>query len=171
MATFPTGVGIVTTLDRDERPRGMTCTSLCSVTLAPPVLLVSLRYGSQTLAAIMRRRTFAVNLLHSQAEATAELFASGPPDRFDHVRWHCAPGLGGPELPEDAHATVHCLVMSRQRVKDHVVVFGQVTSVSEPAGVVRPLLRGLRRYASWPDGGYLETGIHDHESAGFPKVQ
>lgn len=156
MATFPTGVGIVTTLDPEGRPLGMTCTSVCSVTLVPPVLLVSLRHGSQTLAAIVWRRTFAVNLLHCQAQATAELFASGRPNRFDHVLWYCEPGLGGPELPEDAHAAVHCRVMSRQRVEDHVVVFGKVTSVWEPVGPVRPLLRGLRRYAPWPEAGRLD---------------
>lgn len=166
MATFPTGVGIVTTLDRDGRPRGMTCTSVCSVTLVPPILLVSLRCGSPTLAAILRRRTFAVNLLRCSAQATAELFASGFPDRFDRVRWYCEPGFGGPELPDDAHAAVHCQVMSRQRVKDHVVIFGTVLSVWEPMGIVQPLLHGLRRYVPWPEatqcGGTAElTGLCD----------
>jgi flavin reductase (NADH) len=172
MATFPTGVGIVTTLDRDGRPWGMTCTSVCSITLVPPILLVSLRYGSPTLAAVLRRKAFAVNLLHCGAQSTAELFASGRPDRFDHVRWHWEPGLGGPELPDDAHAAVHCRVVSRQRVKDHVLVFGKVLSVCGPTGFVQPLLHGLRHYASWPEAGQCEgfaaqpTGLREPDERG-----
>jgi flavin reductase (DIM6/NTAB) family NADH-FMN oxidoreductase RutF len=157
MATFPTGVAVVTTLDRDGRPRGMTCTSVCSITLCPPVLLISLRHGSQTLAAILRRKTFAVNFLHANAQATAELFASGRTDRFNRVRWYCDPALGGPELLDDAHAVGHCRVMSRQRVRDHMVIFGRVLSVGEPTGFVQPLLHGLRRYASWPEAGQFKS--------------
>jgi flavin reductase (NADH) len=173
MGAFPTGVSIVATLDRDERPRGMTCTSVCSVTLVPPILLVSLRYGSPTLVAILRRKTFAVNLLHCDAQSTAELFASGRPDRFDQVRWYCEPGLGGPELPDDAHTAVHCRVVSRQRVKDHVVVFGTVLSVWEATGIVQPLLHGLRRYVPWPEAGQYEgvaaelTGLREPEVRGL----
>jgi flavin reductase (DIM6/NTAB) family NADH-FMN oxidoreductase RutF len=172
MATFPTGVGIVTTVDRDGRPRGMTCTSMCSITLVPPILLVSLRHGSQTLAAILRRKTFAVNLLHCNSQATAELFASGRPDRFDRVRWYCDASLGGPELPDDAHAAMHCRVISRQRVKDHVVIFGKVVSLWETTGSVQPLLHGLRHYAPWPETGPCDrmeaelTGLRGSDDRG-----
>ncbi|MGH3862160.1 flavin reductase family protein [Actinokineospora sp.] len=37
MATFPTGVTVVTALAPDGRPWGMTCSSVCSVTLRPDV--------------------------------------------------------------------------------------------------------------------------------------
>src|SRR5439155_979792 len=43
MSAFPTGVAVVTTTDADGRPHGMTCSSVCSVTLEPPTLLVCLR--------------------------------------------------------------------------------------------------------------------------------
>ncbi len=147
MAGFPTGVAVVTVVDTDGTPRGMTCSSLCSVTLLPPTLIVCLRTGSPTLAAIRRRGAFAVNLVRGEARTTAELFACGAPDRFDLVRWQT--GTGGPHLPDDAHAIADCAVRRAEPVGDHHVVFGEVLRV----GVFNapdPLLYGMRRYARLP---------------------
>lgn len=148
MARFPTGVAVVTTYDRDGQPRGMTCSSLCSVTLEPPTLLVCLRDGSPTLDSIRQRDRFAVNLLHEGARSTAELFASGAPDRFDRVGWQDTGG-GGPSLVDDAHSVAHCRVSDTKLVGDHLVVFGEVERLWE-TGERRPLLYGLRQYAAWP---------------------
>ncbi|WP_253878587.1 flavin reductase family protein [Actinomadura rupiterrae] len=149
MRGFPTGVAIVTALDLAGRPWGMTCSSVCSVTMDPPTLLVCLRSGSPTLDAVVRRGEFAVNLLDDGAQATAELFASGDPHRFDRVGWHLGDGAAGPHLPEDAHAVADCRAGMRLPVGDHVVVFGEVREVVNRTGR-RPLLYGLRRYSAWP---------------------
>lgn len=149
MAAFPTGVSVVTATGRDGSSWGMTCTSLCSVSLDPPVLLVCLRFGSPTLSAVVDSGRFAVNLLHEQARSTAELFASGDPDRFERVVWQAGAGAAGPHLTHSSHTVADCLVISAQPVGDHAVVLGEVEVVT----VVRdrrPLLYGLRHYASWP---------------------
>ena len=39
MASFPSGVAIVTTLDSDGTPRGLTTTAVASVSADPPLLL------------------------------------------------------------------------------------------------------------------------------------
>lgn len=148
MARFPTGVAVVTTLDPDGAPRGMTCSSVCSVTLKPPTLLVCLRSGSPTLAAMLEQSMFAVNLLHDRAQPVAQLFASGMPDRFDRVRWQAEPG-GGPHLLDDAHAVADCRVSHTDLVGDHMVVFGEVHQIWQRPGP-EPLLYGLRQYAAWP---------------------
>lgn len=149
MAGFPTGVGIVTAFDTESRPWGMTCTSLASVALEPPTLLMCLRNGSPTLNAVLSAGEFAMNLLHQGARATAELFASGAPDRFDRVEWSVPPAAAGPHLSSDAHAVANCVVVRHHTHGDHVVVFAEVRDVhvnTTPA----PLLYGLRQYASWP---------------------
>jgi flavin reductase (NADH) len=149
MTDFPTGVAIVTAFDASGRALGMTCSSVCSVTLSPPTLLVCIWDGSQTLRAIRARSRFAVNLLHDGAQDTARLFASGAPDRFERVRWWADVGAAGPQLVDDAHAVAHCEVSRTELVGDHVVVFGEVYRISRE--VVRdPLLYGQRRFASWP---------------------
>ncbi|MCI3934559.1 flavin reductase family protein [Streptomyces sp. AN091965] len=149
MRGFPTGVAVVTALDLDDRPWGMTCSSLCSVTLDPPTLLVCLRGKSPTLAAVVDRGEFAVNLLHAEAQTTAELFASGAPDRFDRVPWHLDGDCAGPHLRQDAHAVADCWTRTPQPVGDHVIVFGEVYGVTNGSRC-RPLLYGLRRYSVWP---------------------
>ncbi|GAA3582994.1 flavin reductase family protein [Amycolatopsis ultiminotia] len=148
MAAFPSGVGVVTALDEQGEPRGMTCSSICSVTLEPPTLLVCLRSVSPTCAAVLGRGRFAVNLLHQDSQPIAELFASGDPARFERVHWR-ADELRAPHLPDDTHAVADCVVTSYHDVGDHTVVYGEVLDVTQgpPA---RPLLYGLRRYATWP---------------------
>ncbi|MEU1213289.1 flavin reductase family protein [Streptomyces sp. NPDC005791] len=149
MAGFPTGVSVVTALDPDGTPWGMTCTSLCSVALDPPTLLVCLRAGSPTLGAVLDSRSLSVNLLHQHSRSTAELFGSGTADRFDRVPWAPAQN-GGPHLLEAAHTIADCTVVADQAVGDHVVVMARVsvvTSLRRPM----PLLYGMRRYGSWAE--------------------
>jgi flavin reductase (DIM6/NTAB) family NADH-FMN oxidoreductase RutF len=148
MAQFPTGVSIVTSVTSGGEPIGMTCTSLCSVSLHPPVLLVSMRAASPTLDALLHSGIFSLNLLNRAAQEAAMLFASGAPDRFSRVRWRQPFDNCGPHLFRDACAAADCRVIDRKSVGDHAVVFGEVTRVTsltdEP-----PLLYGLRRYAAW----------------------
>lgn len=153
MARFPTGVAVVAAFDSQGHPRGMTCTSVCSVSVEPPILLVCIRHGSPTLEAILDRAGFTVSLLHVGAESTARLFASGKPDRFDDVRWHAGPGPYGPHFPDDAHATADCHVLRTESVGDHTVVFGTVLQIWPQRAVhqvSQPLLYGFRRYEAWP---------------------
>ncbi|GAX51791.1 flavin reductase family protein [Streptomyces olivochromogenes] len=148
MAGFPTGVGVVTALDRDGTPRGMTCSSVCSVSVAPPTLLVCLRDQSPTLEAVLESGEFTVNLLHADARAVAELFASGNPDRFTTTPWQRAPDAAGPHLIRDAHTVADCTVALTQRMGDHITVYGQtrrITSLSTRP----PLLYGLREFRPW----------------------
>lgn len=149
MSGFPTGVAVVTAFGPDGHPWGMTCSSMCSVSLSPPILLICLRQGSTTLDAVERRSAFAVNMLHSGGRPTAELFASGAPDRFERVRWEATPETAGPHLRDDAHAVADCEVTRTKQVGDHTVVFGQVHRVTAHTDEPEPLLYGLRRYGTW----------------------
>ncbi|WP_197523193.1 flavin reductase family protein [Actinokineospora pegani] len=150
MAGFPTGVSVVTALSDDGAPWGMTCSSVCSVTVEPPTLLVCLRTASPTLAAVLDRATFAVNLLEHDARRTAELFASGDPFRFDRVEWTVDEEARGPHLRSAAHSVADCAVVRSETVGDHTVVMGTVERVLR-RGVRRPLLYGLRSYSAWPE--------------------
>jgi flavin reductase (DIM6/NTAB) family NADH-FMN oxidoreductase RutF len=149
MATFPSGVAVVTTSQDGRPPRGATCSSLSSVATEPATLLVCLKQASSTLASVLASTTFAVNLLHDQAAETAALFASRVPDRFARVRWADEPSFGGPHLVDDAHTIADCQVAGTVHVGDHAVVFGEVFHVSTPANrPPDPLLYGLRGYWS-----------------------
>ncbi|MFJ9944754.1 flavin reductase family protein [Streptomyces erythrochromogenes] len=148
MAAFPSGVSIVTTLDSDTLPHGLTCSSVASVALDPPTLVVCVRAASPTLAVILDQGAFALNLLHERARGASDLFASGAPDRFERVEWRLPLGAGGPHLTADAHAVADCAVVRTVGFGDHTAVFAgvhRVTVREDP----QPLLYGLRRYAQW----------------------
>ena len=62
--TFVTGVTVITTLDEDGTPRGMTANSFTSVSLDPPLLLVCVGKSASSYPAFTAAPAFAVNLLH-----------------------------------------------------------------------------------------------------------
>ncbi|MFI5798187.1 flavin reductase family protein [Streptomyces sp. NPDC051677] len=151
MSGFPTGVCVVTSVDGAGAPWGMTCSSVCSVSLDPPTLLVCLRAGSPTLAAVLEHGAFTVNLLHEGAQDAAELFASGNPRRFDLLPWEQDPDASGPHLVHDAHTVADCTVSLTQTIGDHVTVFGRTRRIvrRRPRS---PLMYGLRQFRPWPAG-------------------
>lgn len=156
MTGFPTGVSIVTATDEDGAQRGMTCTSLCSVALQPPTLLVCLRRDSPTRQAVCAVRGLTVNLLHDTARPAAEMFGAAVPDRFERLRWTQSPHGGGAHLVDDAHTIADCRVAHVQDVGDHTVVMAEVValhSLREPV----PLMYGMRRYGAW--GETLEDSL------------
>ena len=147
MSMFPTGVSVVTVADDHGGPQGMTCTSLASISLRPPILMVSLRRGSATLAAVRRHGHFAVNLLHARSQPVAEVFAGPEPDRFARVRWEPSAVTGQPWLVDDSVAHASCRVRSASVVGDHELVLGELCEVRCTAE--HPLLYGMRRFSVW----------------------
>ncbi|MFI9627256.1 flavin reductase family protein [Streptomyces sp. NPDC052042] len=148
MASFPSGVSVVTTLDADGRPHGLTCSSLASVALAPPTLVVCIRTASPTLDVLLRQGQFALNLLHEEARPTSDLFASGDPERFERVEWRLPLGASGPHLVSSTHAVTDCAVVKTTSFGDHTAVFAEARRITVRPSP-RPLLYGLRRYAKW----------------------
>ncbi|GAA1848816.1 flavin reductase family protein [Myceligenerans crystallogenes] len=148
MSGFPTGVAVVTTRGHDGEPHGLTCSSMTSVALDPPTLLVCLRQNTGgTLSVLLERGVFAVNLLHDGASHTARLMARTAADRFSNVRWNPSPLLGAPWLEDDTHATAECRVSGTVSLGTHTVVFGEVVGTAKREG--DPLLYGYRQFSSW----------------------
>jgi flavin reductase (DIM6/NTAB) family NADH-FMN oxidoreductase RutF len=144
MSSYFTSVSIVTSIDSEGIPHGMTCTSLTSVTLDPPTLLVCLNKGTGTLKAVVETLRFAVNILDSAGTDVARSFSSSSPDRFQTVNWTPSPSAGQPWLTDCALATAECETSFTRDVGTHTVVFGRVTSLK--IGEEFPLLYGRRSY-------------------------
>ncbi|WP_025359544.1 flavin reductase family protein [Kutzneria albida] len=151
MSAFPSGVSVITAVDADGHPHGLTCTSLSSVTLNPPTLLACLNTRSPALAALRAVGEFAVNLLHAKGQRAAEVFSSPVADRFSLLPWRRTERAGLPWLTEHAFAVAECAVSHIRVVGDHAVVFGEVHTVTQDQD--RPLLYGLRRFTGWSAEG------------------
>ncbi|ELS50237.1 flavin reductase family protein [Streptomyces viridochromogenes] len=159
MAAFPTGVSVVTAQCGGDAPWGMTCSSLCSLSVDPPALLICLRAQSPTLEAVLAGGAFAVNLLHGDAESVAALFASGATDRFERVAWKPSARTGSPALVEAAHAVADCTVVRSHPAGDHVIVVGAVRAV-EHYDRGSALLYGFRQYGQWSRSLPVSGGAH-----------
>jgi flavin reductase (DIM6/NTAB) family NADH-FMN oxidoreductase RutF len=149
MSAFPTGVAIVTTLEPDGTPRGLTTNAVTSVSADPPILLVSVDRGGRTLPALVHRKRFVVNFMRDDCAELCALFASKADDKFSQAAW--TPGLGGvPILHEGAVAHAECSTLEELEVGDHVVVTGLVEAGSPPAAADVPIVYFRREYSSAP---------------------
>src|SRR5262252_7354826 len=75
LGMFATGVTIVTALDRDGRPTGITANSFNSVSLAPPLVLWSLARSAGSMAVFEQGSHYAINILAADQRDLAERFS------------------------------------------------------------------------------------------------
>lgn len=93
LGRFASGVTIVTALDGQQR-RGMTASAFVSVSLAPPLILVSVDHRAHMHEVLGRPETtrFGVNLLSSTQRHLSDHFA-GRPGPEENVPWFEHEGL------------------------------------------------------------------------------
>jgi flavin reductase (DIM6/NTAB) family NADH-FMN oxidoreductase RutF len=136
MTNWPTGVSVVTA-SLDGVPAGCTVSAVMSLSLAPPLLIVSLAAGSGTLGVIRRAGGFAVNILSWDQRELCDRFARGPQhERFQSVELSLHAGV--PVLTNAAASAV-CRVAQTVPCADHVLVVGAPIWNSR-AGARRPLV-------------------------------
>jgi flavin reductase (DIM6/NTAB) family NADH-FMN oxidoreductase RutF len=148
LASFPAGVVVVTAMDADRRPLGLTVSAFCSVSAVPALVCVCVDAGSNTLPAIRHSGAFTVNILAAGREELALRFASKRTDKFDTVDWTPAPGeRGGPILASDSAAHLVCTVDREVEAGDHSLFIGEAIDAGVQVGHP-PLLYHRRGFAS-----------------------
>ena len=153
MASFPSGVAIVTTLDADDTPHGLTTTAVCSVSADPPTILVSFDRASRTLAALRASGRFVVNFAGEGGSELCLLFSSKEEDKFRDVRWRPT-DKGLPLLHEAVLAWAECSTERELEIR--------MTSCSSPSqrdGGVQPQLEPPLMYSRRSSG--ISTPTHD----------
>jgi flavin reductase (DIM6/NTAB) family NADH-FMN oxidoreductase RutF len=148
MASFPSGVAVVTTLDEQGRPRGLTTTAVASVSADPPQLLVCVDLGSRTLPALRASRRFVVNFIREGESELALHFASKAEEKFEDVVWRPTES-GLPLLSEAALAWAECETVDELESGDHVVLFGRVEAGAGPSDDDVPLMYYRRSWGVW----------------------
>lgn len=121
---FLTGVTVVTTTDDTGEPLGFTANSFSSVSLDPPLLLVSISNHSRNLAAYTSGRGFAVNVLSEGQKAISNIFARPSDDRFDTIDWQ--PGPHGAPVIAGGSAWFDCSLEQAIEAGDHTILIGRV---------------------------------------------
>jgi flavin reductase (DIM6/NTAB) family NADH-FMN oxidoreductase RutF len=126
----------------------MTVSSFTSVSLDPPLVLVSIEQSSRTHRLVSQAGAFAVAVLAEDQQAVAERFSGGVPDHEDRFTGFAIEATpAGIPVPAGCLAWLDCKVVGRHETGNHTLFIGKV----EAAQSIRqrgPLLyynRGYRR--------------------------
>lgn len=142
MGSVAAAVSVVTTMESGV-PYGSTVSAFGSLSMAPPMMFVSLDNRSSLLARLRPSRVLAVNVLAAHHDRLARQFAQRGIDKFAGVSW--IPICGAPAL-EDRHALVSLRVDRLVRAGDHTIVLAHVLAAEASAGA--PLVYWRQTYGT-----------------------
>ncbi len=142
LAGVCTPVSVVTS-HRKGRPHGTTVSAFCSLSLEPPMVLVSLARSSDLLAIVTESRLFGINVLNHGQQDLAVNFARKGADKFDGVEWELDRGV--PRIIGAATWLV-CKLEQLHEGGDHLIAVGLVEHAESGPG--NPLLYRRREFGT-----------------------
>jgi flavin reductase (DIM6/NTAB) family NADH-FMN oxidoreductase RutF len=125
LASYMTGVTVVTAVTPSGEPVGFTANSFTSVSLNPPLLLVCPGKHLSSFDVFAETTCFAVNVLAEGQEAISNIFASSKAERFEQIAWH--KDDAGCPLIVGAAAQFSCSLHQSVEAGDHVILIGRIT--------------------------------------------
>jgi len=143
LGSFATGVTVVTCLDSEGRPFGLTVNSFTSVSLDPPLLLVCIARQARCRAALVEAGHFAVNVLQTGQQPASIRFSTRDEDRFGATPW--STGESGAPILKDSLAIFECERSAVHDGGDHEILVGRVLRASFDPNM-DPLLYFRGRY-------------------------
>ena len=154
------GVSIITTGSGDNRA-GFTASSVTSLTLEPPCILVCINRKVSAWPTIRREGRFCANILSERHRALALRFSGAGGvrgiARFDEGHW--TDGAHGTPVLADALAGVECDLEEALERHSHVIAIGAVRQI-RLGGIGTPLV--------YAQGGYATVDASD---GGAPSIE
>jgi flavin reductase (DIM6/NTAB) family NADH-FMN oxidoreductase RutF len=146
MRHLASGVSVITTGEGEHRT-GLTATSVSSLSMEPPALVVCISRASATLQAMRETRVFGVNFLAAGHRKLADRFSghgnvSGAA-RYQGGEWISL--VTGAPILADALAAIDCTIDTIVECNTHAVVIGLVEAVHQPGGA-QALVHWRRTY-------------------------
>jgi flavin reductase (DIM6/NTAB) family NADH-FMN oxidoreductase RutF len=142
LAAVAAPVAVVTSFD-GERPHGTTVSAFCSLSLEPPLVLVSLDRGSDLLRLVRHSRRYGINVLAHDQEEIATRFARKGADKFAEVPWTL--DTDPPRL-DGTSSWIACRLHDLVDGGDHVIAVGFVEHAE--ASPSHPLLYRQRAFGT-----------------------
>lgn len=156
LGRFATGVTVVSFL-RDGVPAGMTVNAFLSVSLEPPLVLVSVRKGSRFVEHVHLGDRCGINILSEQQRHLGPHFASQPEQE---VQAHFSDHAGTPLL-DGSLAQIIARVVDIHPAGDHLLYIAEIEHLAHGPDA-QPLIFFSGRYkqihAHTPVVGDLESG-------------
>ncbi len=145
MRNWATGVSVVTTQYQGVR-HGMTVNSFTSISLTPPLVLVSLERKTRTHSLVVKSGFFGITILSENQQSVSDCFAGrcgDHEDRFANLGTHTlvtsAPFIDGGLVDLD------CRVVATYDASTHTLIIGEVVAFQLGNGD-RPLIYLDRTY-------------------------
>jgi flavin reductase (DIM6/NTAB) family NADH-FMN oxidoreductase RutF len=136
MGHFATGVTIITTVSKDGVPFGLTANAFTSVSLDPPLLLISVDKKAESFPHFEESKVFTVNVLSEEQEGLSRKFAVSGGDKFQGVAYHT--GANGVPILDGMLAYLECKLYATYDGGDHTLFLGEIEQAETHE--VKPLL-------------------------------
>lgn len=147
MARLGAAVNVVTT-DGEGGRAGFTASAVCSVTDAPPTLLVCLNRAASSNAVFLRNMVLCVNTLAAPQRALSDIFAGvtglDGEARFEAGSWTRL--VTGAPVLEQALVAFDCRVVEVVVKGTHSVLFAEVQAIRAGAPGTQALIYYARDY-------------------------
>jgi flavin reductase (DIM6/NTAB) family NADH-FMN oxidoreductase RutF/pimeloyl-ACP methyl ester carboxylesterase len=125
MGCFATGITIVTALDAQAKPIGLTANSFTSLSLDPPLLLLCIANNAGSAPVLRQTEYFGVNVLQTGQQPASNRFAGKGEDRFAATAW--GPGESGVPLLDGSLVSFECRRHAVHDGGDHFILVGEVS--------------------------------------------
>ena len=136
MRHWSSGVTVVTTSADDGARTGIVSNSFTSVSLEPALVSWCVDRGSSSFPIWSRAEAFSVHILGEEDADLVPRFAARGADKFAGLATVPSP-VGTPVL-EGVALRLDCTIWNRYDGGDHLIIVGQVRSITTPADL-RPL--------------------------------
>ncbi len=127
MRDYPQGVTVATAV-LPEGLTGITVSSFTSVSMNPPLVLISIAKGSEFYDSFRSATAYAINFLAHDQESLSDRFAGRTKvrDRFEGVKF--VRGVTGSPIITGARAVLECRPWRIYEGGDHSIMVGEVVS-------------------------------------------
>lgn len=126
LSQFATGVTIVTTLDANADPVGITVSSFNSVSMDPPLILWSLAKNALSLECFQKAQYFNIHILTIDQLDLSDRFSRQGIDKFHNIDFY--PGKGDTPILRNYAALLECCTKHQYDGGDHIIFVGEVLS-------------------------------------------
>ena len=131
---FPTGVSVVTTRSPDGAPYATTANALLSVSLEPPLLLLSVATGGNTCEYLRKEGCFGVNFLRGDHAEVADFYARAAHEERRTLPEAHRTHASGVALLDEALVGMVCHIEQTVEAGDHTLFVAAVEHVEVREG-------------------------------------
>ena len=151
LGLFPTGIAIVTAASDDGNVGGLTVNSFTSISLDPPLIMVSLALSISSFAIFEHAPYFAVSLLREDQRHVSAAFATSSLAKWQGGHHRAGVVAAAPVIHPNL-AAFECETHARYEGGDHLLLLGRVLRIETSSdGKARPLLYYSGQYRELSD--------------------